>query len=146
MKIVSSSYVRLKRFFLLFLLFTPVLSIAQTSSKTELSNPLPSSHKQNDPLETEDELKAIEHLISATERNLEAQKKVRALIVDYHGIQARCLENPEDKDRIFLLAKTASHLLKAIKENYLINIFHPKFISELSLVSQPADKKSLPRP
>lgn len=92
------------------------------------------------------EVEALDNLIAVTKQNLEAEMALRGTLVEYLQLQARYMENTNDKDQLFSLAKSAHRLFKLIKENHLTHVFNNDFLSELTLFSQVAEKKGIPQP
>lgn len=91
------------------------------------------------------ELARLDNLINTTQQNLQNQESLRKLIVAYQNIQNQYLQNTEDKESLFHMVKAAHKVLENIKQNHLTQIFDPKFISELTLFSQIANKRGIPR-
>jgi hypothetical protein len=92
------------------------------------------------------EIARLDTLIQATEQSLEGQKKLRTLIVEYQKLQDQYLKNTKDNELLFKLVKSAYRVLVSIKENHLIHNFDPEFIDELTVLSQPASKRGIPKP
>lgn len=114
------------------------LAISSTVSELPTINQSPSL--------VENEIKLLDTLIYATEKNLADQKKIKQDILDYQKGLALYLENSSDKEVVLSVARKADSLLNEIKEAHLIDTFEPDFISELTLFSQIAQKKGIPRP
>jgi hypothetical protein len=134
-KMVSFSF-----FFLLF------LCSAQKGFSVE--NPtLPNLSYIKDPAELlNNEIERLDTLIQATQQSLENQKALRASIVEYQKIQNLYLQNTQDNELLFHLIKNAHYLLESIKENHLLHTFDSDFLSELTLLSQAANKRGMPKP
>jgi hypothetical protein len=92
------------------------------------------------------EIARLDTLIQATEKSLEEQKQLRAQIVEYQKLQDRFLAKSEDNELLLKLVKSAHRTLNMIKSNNLTQTFDPDFIDELSVLSQPARKRGLPKP
>lgn len=92
------------------------------------------------------ELARIDTLIQATQKSLENQKKLRERIVEYQKIQDLYLLYPDDNEILFRMVKSAYRTLEAIREYHLIQTFDPDFISELTILSQVATKRGIPKP
>lgn len=93
-----------------------------------------------------DEIARLDTLIQATEQSLEGQKKLRLLIVEYQKLQDLYLKNTKDNDLLLKVVKSAHRVLQSIKENNLMQTFDPDFIDELTILSQPASKRGIPKP
>jgi len=92
------------------------------------------------------EISRLDTLIQATQQSLEDQKKLRERIVEYKKLQDAYVKAPDDNDLLFRIVKSAHRTLQAIKENHLIHVFDPEFIDELTVLSQPAQKRGIPKP
>jgi hypothetical protein len=92
------------------------------------------------------EIARLETLIQATQQSLEGQKKLLGLIEEYKKIQDLFFKNPQDNDLLLRMAKTAYRTLEAIKENFLMQAFDSDFIDELTVLSQAASKRGIPKP
>ena len=92
------------------------------------------------------ELTMLDDLIQLTEDNLKNQRTLRELVLHYQKDLALYLKKSSDKDTVLRVARTAHKLLEEIKRNHLIEAFETDFISELTLFSQIAQKKGIPRP
>lgn len=92
------------------------------------------------------EIGRLDTLIQATEYSLEGQKKLRTQIVEYQKLQDQYLNNTKDNDLLLKLVKSAYRTLQTIKENHLEQNFDADFIDELTVLSQPATKRGIPRP
>lgn len=91
------------------------------------------------------EISRIDTLILATQQSLEGQKKLRELVAEYKKTQETYLKHPQDNDLLLKLVKSAHRTLEAIKENHLIQTFDPEFINELTVLSQAASKRGIPK-
>lgn len=91
------------------------------------------------------ELERLDRLIVITEQNLENQKALRQLFVDYQQKQMNYLQNTQDKEITLQMVKSAHRLLESIKANHLIQTFDTEFISQLTFFSQFATKRGVPK-
>lgn len=92
------------------------------------------------------EISRLDTLIQATELSLEGQKKLRGQILEYQKLQDQYLGNSKDNDLLMKLVKSAYRTLQTIKDNHLEQTFDADFIDELTILSQPASKRGIPRP
>lgn len=92
------------------------------------------------------EISRLDTLIQATELSLEGQKKLRTQIMEYQKLQDLYFKTPQDNDLLFKVIKSAYRTLQTIKENHLVQTFDPEFIDELTVLSQPATKRGIPKP
>ena len=88
------------------------------------------------------ELADIDFLIAGTEKSLMRQKELREKIARFQELKGLTMEQEEDYELLFRLSKSAHALLESIKDEHLIQVFEPSFISELTLLSKPASKRS----
>ena len=92
------------------------------------------------------EISRLDSLIQATEKSLDAQRKLRVQIAEYQKLQDLFLKNPKDNDLLLKVVKSAYRTLQTIKENHLSQTFDADFIDELTVLSQPATKRGIPKP
>ena len=92
------------------------------------------------------ELSMLDSLIEVTEGNVKKQKALREEVLLYQKDLALYLKNSSNKDIVMKVARRAHKLLEQIKSLHLIEAFEPDFISELTLFSQLAQKRSIPKP
>lgn len=83
----------------------------------------------------------LDTLISGTEKQLEAEKKLRDQVVKYVQVQQKYAQNTQDKELATKVVRKASFLYKKIKELELTQAFDQKFLSELAFFSNIADKQ-----
>lgn len=88
------------------------------------------------------ELADLDFLLAGTEKSLQRQKELRERIVRFQELKARSMQDETNYELLFRLSKSAFAVLETIKEEHLIQIFDPAFISELTLLSKPASKRS----
>ncbi len=94
----------------------------------------------------DNEIAALDALIDATTTNLANQKIVRSQLEAYLQLHNQYLQNTDDKQLAFRMIKSAQHLLLLIKDNNLRQVFEADFISELTLFSNIAAKRTVLRP
>lgn len=126
-----------KNFYLVLLLLTFNLLDAEESSF---------NLKETQPaLVAAKELQHLNNLITITEKNLENQKALKQLFLDYQQLQVNYLQNTEDKEITLQMVKSAHRLLEGIKAAHLTQTFDSEFISQLTFFSQFATKKGIPK-
>lgn len=91
------------------------------------------------------ELKHLDQLILLTEQNLQNQKSLRKLFLDYQQKQMHYLENMQDKEITLQMIKSAHVLLEGIKEAHLVQAFDAEFIAQLTFFSKFATKSGVPK-
>lgn len=96
--------------------------------------------------EIHEELDSLNHLVEATQASLDAQKKLRILLVDYGKVHENYLKNPDNKEAMFALVKSAHKLFQCIKDNHLTQTFSQDFLNDLAVFSQVAQKRGVPGP
>lgn len=92
------------------------------------------------------ELTMLDNLIEVTQQNLERQEALRELVKEYQKVHDQYMKNIDDKELLYGLIKKAYRLLENIKESHLEHAFAPEFISELTVFSQVAAKRGVPKP
>lgn len=92
------------------------------------------------------EIIRLDDLIKATEQSLEVQKRLKGEIIEYQKAQNQFLANPKDNEQLLKVVKAAHKTLRTIKDNHLEALFDADFIDELTVLSQPAAKKGIPKP
>lgn len=105
---------------------------------------LPASVAESTPPQSE--LQMLDDLIQITDQNLKNQKELREKVLQYQKQLNIYLKNSSDKDQVLKVARIAHSVLAEIKRLYLIESFQPSFISELTLFSQIAQKRGIPKP
>lgn len=91
------------------------------------------------------EMQMLDQLITVTQKNLERQRQLRCYITEYLDLQARYIENTDDKDLSVQLVRKAKQVLDGIQQQHLNQAFDPEFISELSFFANIAQKWDTPR-
>lgn len=86
------------------------------------------------------DLLMLESLIEITKKNLDNQKNLRGLILEYLDIYDKYVENMDNKQLSFRMIKKAKEVLDLIKETHLIHSFDQDFLSELTYFSNIASK------
>jgi len=92
------------------------------------------------------ELSAINHSIESLKQNVQNQEKIRIQLILYQKINKEFLKNPDDKELLFQMVKLADTLFENIKKSHMTQNFSPEFLSELTLFSQIASKRGVPKP
>lgn len=106
---------------------------------------IPSLKETEPALVVAKEFQRLNNLINITEKNLENQKALKQLFIDYQQQQIHYLDNSQDKEVTLQMVKSAYRLLEGIKTNHLIQTFDTEFISQLTFFSQFAIKKGIPK-
>lgn len=132
---------------LFFLTFVPTLFSAYSLCADSPINPITQDLPMKEPAQlVANEIDRLNFLIDATQNNLQNQKNLRGLILEYQKTQALYMKNSQDNELLFRMVKQAHRILSQIKENNLAHLFSSEFLGELTLLSQVANKKGLPKP
>lgn len=91
------------------------------------------------------EVAKVDLLIEMTQKSLEGEKTLRDQLLAYQQAHKSYYKNTDDSENLIKLVKAGHRLLQTIKEMNLVQTFDPDFISELTVLSQVATKKSVPR-
>ena len=92
------------------------------------------------------EIVRLDELIQSTQLSLDTLIKLKSEIIEYQKVQLQFLANPKDNDLLLRVVKSAHKTLRTIKDNKLEKMFDPDFIDELTVLSQPANKRGVPKP
>lgn len=96
--------------------------------------------------EIQDTTSQLSDLIEATKKSLEAEITLKQNIEDYQSLFDRYSSDPENRELLLQVTKSAHKAMKIINEHHLEQLFDSKFLSELSLFDQVASKRGLPKP
>jgi hypothetical protein len=95
-----------------------------------------------------EELKILDDLIATSERQINLQRELRTLIVEFHNEQDLFYQGSDDSQKTKELASkmvsTAAIILKTSEENHYLHLFPPFFVEELKLLANISKKKSPP--
>jgi hypothetical protein len=100
----------------------------------------------NIPFDGEDELGAIEHLISATEKQLESQKQIRVLMQQFINQKEEFVQGNQTKSHTGRMVRTARQIYEMISLNHIEHLFAKDYIDELTFFSSIAGKTAVKRP
>jgi hypothetical protein len=136
----------MKKFFLFFSLMggaispckaqNPILLVPQ-SSLVEINVSLGAE---------EDEIKALEQLIVATTKQLEAQKQLKELMLQFKKQREDFVQGNQTKSHASRMVRTARQIYEMITSNHLEHLFAKDYIEELSFFSSIAGKTAVTRP
>lgn len=84
-------------------------------------------------------------VIASTEKLLQRQKELKALLERYQSLHDQYLNNMNDRSLALETGKTAQEALERIKEDKLTYLFDPSFLSEMTLFAKLAAKPSIPK-
>lgn len=89
------------------------------------------------------EMRSLDMLIEQTQKNLEEQQKLKALLKDYHQNRENFSKGGQTKQQATALVKTANAILKIVHEEHLLHLCTPEFIEEITFFASIASKNSL---
>lgn len=85
---------------------------------------------------SEDELVVIERLIRMTEKQLQAQKRIKILIGQMYHDKELFLKGDQSKIHAKYMIDSASEMLSLIRLYRLQHLFSPEFMEEVTLYNQ----------
>lgn len=85
---------------------------------------------------SEDELVVIERLIRMTEKQLQAQKRIKILIGQMYHDRELFLKGDQSKIHAKYMIDSASEMLSLIRLYRLQHLFSPEFMEEVTLYNQ----------
>lgn len=91
----------------------------------------------------EDELLSIENMISATQKQLDLQKEIRALMEEFKSCRYLFMYEDHSKKYAARMVEIASTLLGKIQDHHLEHAFSSSYLKELAVFASIATKKSL---
>lgn len=125
----------MNKYFFLFAFFTGTLTAALKPVTTDIpAEPTVSV-----------EVALLDALIDVTEKNLVAQKELRKEIQLFEQRKGRFLKDMNNRNAAYDMVQSAHQILENINSNYLLSMFPPEFISELTFFSQIASKQEDPK-
>lgn len=99
----------------------------------------------DEPLLEADEVETIEHLVQATEKNLEKQKELLKSLEAFKLARER-FRREESKEAAADVINLACNIKELLEENHLSGLFKAEFLSEVQVISKMAQRQTLPRP
>lgn len=90
----------------------------------------------------QDEISVILELIDASKKNLEEQRKLLKLIVDFKKARESFISEPTSPRLATSLVKSAAAVSKEIEANQLTYLFSSDFLSEIRFFTQVGEKHS----
>lgn len=94
----------------------------------------------------EDEILAIEHLIQATQKNLEIQKFLKEKMIRFVEQKEQFAAGQQTKQHASRMVHTAQEIYEIIKDYRLQYLFTSHYLEELALFSSIAKKTVPARP
>lgn len=98
------------------------------------------------PVTEEDEIKRIDQLIQNTELQLERQKQMRDLMVQFKKQRDEFVQGNQTKQHAGKMVRTARQIYEMINSNHLEHLFAKDYMDELQFFSSIAGKTAVSRP
>ncbi len=98
------------------------------------------------PLAENDEVKVIDQLITATSRQLETQKQMKELMLQFKKQREEFIQGNQTKSHAGRMVRTARQIYEMISSNHLEHLFAKDYLDELTFFSSIAGKTALTRP
>lgn len=93
----------------------------------------------------EDEIKRLEDWIQITEEQLELQKKLKKLMIEFRLQKDQFTSGNENKSFIANMIKTAKEIFILIRQAHIEHLFPSDYLKELALFKSIGEKKQ-PKP
>lgn len=133
-------------FFLKILFLTTIwVSIGSTENPTLLI-PQSSLIETALPLAENDEVKVAEQLIIATSRQLETQKQMKELMLQFKKQREEFIQGNQTKSHAGRMVRTARQIYEMISSNHLEHLFAKEYLDELLFFSSIAGKTAITKP
>lgn len=88
-------------------------------------------------------IETLEQAIERTEKNLEAQKKIKKLLVELQELKKKFINNEASKEEAWRMVKRSAEILNLIEEMRLEPLFDLAFLEELKVFASYAKKTSV---
>lgn len=98
------------------------------------------------PLGEEDEVKTIDQLISATTQQLEAQKQIKELMLQFKKLREEFVLGNQSKSHTSRMVRGARQIYEMITANHIEHLFAKDYLDELTFFSSIAGKTAVTRP
>ena len=98
------------------------------------------------PLGAEDEVKTIDQLIVATTQQLESQKQLKELMLQFKKQREEFVQGNQTKSHAGRMVRTARQIYEMITLNHIEHLFAKDYLDELSFFASIAGKSSVKRP
>lgn len=118
----------------------------QAAENQTLLIPQSSLTEVGNSLTDEDEIKAIDQLIQTTAEQLEVQKHIRELMLQFQKLKEEFVQGKQTKSHTAQMVKTARQIYELITANHLEHLFTKDYLDELAFFSSIAGKGAVKRP
>jgi len=135
----------MKKFFKVFL-FTMIWMRIVYSDNPTLLIPQSSLIETTLPLSENDEMKIIDQMSSATSRQLEMQKQMKELMMQFKKQREEFIQGNQTKSHAGKMVRTARQIYEMITSNHLEHLFAKDYLDELTFFSSIAGKAAVTRP
>ena len=142
---VFLTYHSMKNFLKIFL-FTVIWMRIVFSDNSTLLIPQSSLIETTLPLSENDEMKIIDQMISATSRQLEMQKQMKELMMQFKKQREEFVQGNQTKSHAGRMVRTARQIYEMITSNHLEHLFAKDYLDELTFFSSIAGKAAVTRP
>lgn len=99
-----------------------------------------------EPLVREDEVVTMDHLLAVTQGQLEVQKQLKALMLEFKQHQEIFFKGEQTKERAYKMVTTARRILSIITDKHMQHLFSSEYLQELAMCSSIAGKSKPTRP
>jgi hypothetical protein len=135
----------MKYFFYFSILIFPWIALSLAENPTLLI-PQSSLIETSVPLSPEDELKTIEQLIINTTKQLETEKQLRELMMQFKKQKDEFIQGNQTRSHTARMVKTARQIHEMLIVHHLDHLFTKEYIDELVFFSSIAGKSAVTRP
>lgn len=134
---------RMFSFFTLFAFSLPILSFSENPTlrvpQSSLAETPFSVHEQ-------DEVKIIEQLITVTAAQLETEKQLKELMLQFQKEREEFVQGNQTKAHTSRMVRTARQIYEIITAQHLEHLFAKDYVDELTFFSSIAGKTAVARP
>jgi hypothetical protein len=127
-------------------LFLSALCVAAHAENPTLLVPQSALKETALPLSEDDEVKVIDHLIAATARQLEMQKQMKVLMMQFKKQREEFVQGNQTKPHAARMVRTARQIYELITSQHLEHLFAKDYLDELTFFSSIAGKTAVTRP
>ncbi len=93
-----------------------------------------------------DELKIVDQLIETTKRQLETQKHLKDLMIQFRDQKESFVQGNQTKEHAGKMVRTARQIYEIITANHLEFLFPKDYLDELTFFSSIAGKSGISKP
>jgi hypothetical protein len=94
----------------------------------------------------EDEIKVVDRLIASTAAQLDMEKQLRELMLQFQKQQEAFIQGNQTKALAGRMVRTARQIYETITANHLEHLFAKNYLDELTFFSSIAGKTAVTRP